>query len=243
MIVKMLKIDLHIHSIHSGHAYGTFYDIVKEAAKKKMKMIAITDHGPSMGGTSGHIHFNLGHRAPKVIGGVRILWGCEANIIDSNGNLDLREELQKKLDILLAGFHRDSAYTDLGKQKNTKAMIKAIKNPNIKVISHPTHQGIEIDFEKVCTEALNNNTLLELNLSYLRQNPHDIDKFKRMVEMVKENKKKLIVNTDSHFLHEIGDDTVLKDNWQKLSLSKDLIINYYPEELEEFLGLKNRSIS
>ncbi len=233
----MLEIDLHIHSIHSGHAYGTFYDIVKEAIKKNMKMIAITDHGPSMDGTSGYIHFNLGARAPKEIEGVRILWGCEANVIDADGNLDLEEKIQKKMDVLLISLHRDSAYKGGSKAANTKAIINALKNPNVKILTHPTHQGHECNFEEICQAATDNNVLLELNLSYLKQNPQDVDRFKKMIDIVKKNNKKIIVNSDAHFLHEIGDDSILKQYRDELGLTKELIINNYPEELNEFLEI------
>ena len=69
----MLKIDLHIHTIHSGHAYGTFYDVIKEAARKKMKMIAVTDHGPSILGSASMLHFGIGIMAPKKYKGVKVL--------------------------------------------------------------------------------------------------------------------------------------------------------------------------
>ncbi|MBD3313930.1 PHP domain-containing protein, partial [Candidatus Woesearchaeota archaeon] len=67
----MLKIDLHIHTVHSGHAYGTIYDIMKEAKAKGMEMIAITDHGPS-GGSVSHVHFRMAPRAPKEYEGVKV---------------------------------------------------------------------------------------------------------------------------------------------------------------------------
>lgn len=234
----MLKIDLHIHSIHSGHAYGTFYDILNEAARKKMKMIAITDHGPGLIGGTSIINFKMGGRAPKTYKGVRILWGCELNPINAQGDLDLDERHQKQLDLVLVNFHRHAGYEDLGKKKNTEVIKKILKNPLIKILSHPTHPQFEYDFEEVWNFAMDCGVMLELNLSYLVKKENDLDLFKRMVAAVKARGKKLIVNSDAHFLHEIGDDSVLKKKWKELGLSKELIINNYPEELMKFLRIK-----
>ncbi|MGV8171464.1 MAG: PHP domain-containing protein [Candidatus Woesearchaeota archaeon] len=228
----MLKIDLHIHSLHSGHAYGSFYDIVNEARRKKMKMIAITDHGPALLGSATFLHFGMGSRMPKY-NDLKILWGCEANILDSKGNIDLSLKLQQKLDILLVGLHA-CGNKDAGINGNTKAVINALKNPNIDVLTHPTHPMMPYDFDKVFQAALDNNVLLELNLSKLAT-AKDLSLFKKMIDMTRKAGKKIIVNSDAHFIHEIGDDSVLKKYWKELGLTNDIIINNYPDELMKFL--------
>jgi putative hydrolase len=230
----MLKIDLHIHSIHSGHAYGTFYDIVGEAKRKKMKFIAITDHGPAIPGSATWLHFNMGPRVPKYKD-LKVLWGCEANVMDAKGNIDLEPWLQKKLDILLVGLHDTSGYKDAGIVENTKAVINTLKNPNIDVLTHPTHPQFKYDFDKVFQAALDNNVLLELNLSKLARGT-DLPLFKKMIDMTRKAGKKIVVNSDSHFIHEIGDDAVLKKYWKELGLTEDIIINNYPDELMKFLN-------
>jgi len=101
----MLKIDLHIHTVHSGHAYGSIYEIMEEAARKKMDMIAITDHGPNLTGSAPASHFCMGSRAPKEYKGVKLLWGCEVNIINEKGDIDLTENTIKILDVILAQIH------------------------------------------------------------------------------------------------------------------------------------------
>ena len=47
-----ILIDLHNHTIASGHAYSTIQEIAKEASNKGMKYIGITDHGPSLQGAA-----------------------------------------------------------------------------------------------------------------------------------------------------------------------------------------------
>jgi putative hydrolase len=229
----MLKIDLHIHTIHSGHAYGSFYDVTREARRKKMNLIAITDHGPNMIGSASYVHFWMGQRMPQYKD-LKILWGCEANVLNSKGDIDLSLELQKKLDIILVGFHDNCGYKDLGLKGNTTAVINALKNPNIDVLTHPTNPQFAYDFDKVFQAALDNDVLLELNLSYLSQSK-DITLFKKMIDMTRKAGKKVIVNSDSHFIHTIGDDSILKKYWTELGLTNDIIMNNYPDELMKFL--------
>ena len=42
------EVDTHCHTIASGHAYSIIVENAQEAAKKGLKMIAITDHGPAL---------------------------------------------------------------------------------------------------------------------------------------------------------------------------------------------------
>jgi putative hydrolase len=236
----MLKIDLHIHSLHSGHGYGTIYEILNQAADREMSMIAVTDHGPAFSDSSGSIHFRMGRRAPKCHRGVRLLWGCEANVLDHHGNLDLNEQSQEDLDILLCNFHRISGYKDQGIAGNTKTMLNVLKNPRLKVLTHPLHPQFPYDYKTVIEAAVEADVLIELNMAYLGlYGKNRIDDFAWMVETVKSAGGGFIVNTDSHFLHEIGDDTPLRENFSVLGLSDDLIINNDPSRLLTFLNLED----
>jgi putative hydrolase len=238
----MLKIDLHIHTILSGHAFGTFYDIVKEAKKKEMTMIAITDHGPAIPNGSQKEVFTGTHKRMPKIEGIKVLFGCETNLITKEGNLDIQEKHLKDLDIVLFGFHSSAeAYKDLGKEENTKAIIKALNKNRIHIFVHPNaNHFYNYDTEKVMEVAIKNNILLEINISYIIKMASEkgIESFKQIVDITRKHKKKLIVNTDSHFLHEIGDDSILEKVKDKIGLTDDLIINNYPEELIKFIQSK-----
>jgi len=235
---SMLHADLHIHSIHSGHAYGTFYDIVREAARKNLQMIALTDHGPAMPGTSGQSHFHMGARAPREIEGVRILWGCEANVVDEQGNLDLPESIQERLDLVLVNFHAGCGYPDQGIDGNTRVMQRVLENPRIRILTHPTNPQHPYHFEPVIEAALANGVLPELNLSYLKKfGQTRLSEFKLIVDMVKAHGSRLVVNSDAHFLHEIGDDRILAQYRRALGLRDELILNCDVTELQKALGI------
>jgi len=233
----MLKVDLHIHSIHSGHAYGTIYDIINEAKRKKMKIIAITDHGPKIANGTQMNHFTTGHRKPET--SFTLLWGVEANPYKINGEIDIIPKYQNRLDIILIGLHTLPCIKEFSKEKNTKMMINAIHKNRIHILSHPNlDYWNKFDVEKVMLEAIKCNILLEINLSYLGGNKTNLESFKRIVDITRDRGRKLIVNSDAHFIHEIGDDTILRLHWKALGMTESIMMNNYPEELLAFLKSK-----
>lgn len=234
----MLKIDLHIHGLNSGHAYGTLYEIVAEAQRKEMTMIAVTDHGPSMAGTSGPIHFGMGCRCPKRFGSLRVLWGAEANLVGPHGEIDILPAHQERLDFLLVNIHQNCGYEDLGTEGNTASIAEAFRNPHVDAVSHVLNPQYVYDAKKVIRAALENDVLIELNTSYLAlYGERDFQLYRYMVDAVKSEGKKILVNTDSHFVHEIGDDAPIRGYRKRLGLEDEFLLNNYPEELMAILGL------
>ncbi len=235
----MLKTDLHIHSVHSGHAYGTFYDIINEAKRKGMRMIALTDHGSSMPGAASKVHFKSGFRKPETCS-LKVLWGCEANIIDREGTLDLDSDILRKLDIVIAGLHIGTSFRDEGREGNTTAIINCLKRYPIHILAHPYTKYYDYDISRVCRAACDNGALIELNLSSLARLDEgskrtSIEDVKTAVRTARDNGKRVIVCSDAHFLHEIGDDSLLEKYRDELGIDDDMIINNFPEELDEFM--------
>jgi len=237
----MLKIDLHLHTIASLHAFNTLCEYIEQAKKNKMKVIGISDHGPATESSlTDNIYFRTLDRIPKKVSGIRILRGAEANIIGPDGEIDLSEKALAKLDYVIANFHLRSGYEDKGKKKNTQAMIKAIESGKINIISHPHVIDTPIDHKKIYETACKNSALLEINLSYLaarRINKETLFGIKEIVDTAKRFKCKVIVNSDSHCIWELGDDSNLKKYKKELGLTDSMIINNYPKELFKLLKI------
>ena len=90
--------DLHTHSIASGHAYSTIQEMVMFAKIKNIKILAITEHGYSMpDACHENYYYNLAS-IPREIYGVHLLLGCEANILDYSGHIDLCDAAASQLD-------------------------------------------------------------------------------------------------------------------------------------------------
>jgi DNA polymerase (family 10) len=125
----------------------------------------------------------------------KILKGCEANILN-DGSIDIKDEALKKLDFVIAGIHSNFK---MPKEKMTERIIRAMKNPNVDIISHPTGRIIQrrdeyqIDFEKILRAAKETGTILEIN-SY----PERLDLNDQNIRRCKEMGVKMVINTDSH---------------------------------------------
>lgn len=64
-ILSSLQLDIHTHSIMSGHAYGTIREMAKAAQNKGLKLLGISEHGPGIPGTCAPIYFSNLAMAPR----------------------------------------------------------------------------------------------------------------------------------------------------------------------------------
>ena len=237
-----MKTDLHTHTIASGHAFGTIFENAKEAKKNGLKVLAITDHGPAIKNAPFPGYFNVGYRAPKEIDGVRILFGVEANIINNEGQLDLPDEILKKLDVVLAGLHF-GVFVDRGVEKNTEVLIKAMDNPYVKIISHPYSRVARVDMAKVVQAAIEKNILLEVNASYICSNelddPKTLEELKIMIKLLKAKNQKLLMNSDAHNPYEVGRFEEALEKLKDIGVTKADFLNTDPKAVLEFLNIKD----
>lgn len=154
--------DLHVHTVASGHAFSTVLENAQAAKEQGLELIAITDHGPAMVGGPHQYHFSNMRILPDYIAGIRILRGVEANIVDHEGNLDLKDRYLNFLDIVLAGFHADCLKPG-SQEENTRTLIKAIIGGRVDIIVHPGNPAFPIHAAQVAQAAVDNNVLLEIN--------------------------------------------------------------------------------
>ena len=238
----MIKIDLHIHTIVSGHAFNTIDESAKIAAEKKMEYIGFAEHGPAMPGAPVKLYFRASHLAPRELYGVQIRYGIEANIINSKGDLDLDEKTLKKLDYVIAGLHIDGGFEPQGKKKETEATIAALNNPLVKMISHPYWSLYDVDIEAVAEEACRLNKMLELNSSYFYKPIKNFDvvveRIKKMVSVYKKHGKKLLINSDAHSALRIGNDKEIRKYFNELGLTEADIMNNDVEAVKKFFNFE-----
>ena len=82
-------LDLHTHTTASGHAYNTLYEMARSASGKGVKLLGVTDHAPRIPGACHPFHFINFKVIPRELFGIRLMMGCELNILDHEGNIDL----------------------------------------------------------------------------------------------------------------------------------------------------------
>ena len=52
-----MLLDLHTHTLASGHAYNTLMEMARAASEKGLRYLGITEHAPSIPGSCDPIYF------------------------------------------------------------------------------------------------------------------------------------------------------------------------------------------
>lgn len=234
-----LEADLHTHTLASD-GYSTLQEMVEAAALKGLRAIAITDHGLKMPCGTKIEHFANMHLWPLRVAGVRLLRGVEANILDASGRIDLPEGLLEKLDVVLAGFHSGTGYASTSVEENTRAMIAAIKNPYVQIISHPGNPQFPIDTERVVLAAKAYGKALELNNSSFTQRPGSITSCHSLARLAKKHGVRLVINSDAHISYSVGECATALTLAEEVGVDPELVVNSSLERLLAFLGEQRR---
>lgn len=246
MFILRINTDLHTHTVASGHAYSTVDEMAKGAFRKGIKLIAITDHGPQMPGGPHLYHFGNLVVVPDKLYGVRIIKGVEANILDA-GKLDLEQEILSHLDFVAAGIHRLTGHSLKNKKEYTEAVIKAMENPYLDLITHPVQQEYPLFLEEVVKAAAQNDVILELNASSYSSKKNYRRGIKseslKLLQLAKKYQVNLAINSDAHFHSEIGEYSSLNFIFESEFFEKELIINRSPSHVIDYLDKRNKKIN
>ena len=235
--------DLHTHTIISGHAYSTLMENAKYASDIGLEILGVTDHGPNMPGAPDLWYFGNFKVLPRELYGVKMLYGCEANIIDYEGNLDIPVELQKGLDIMIVSMHEPLMEGGQSADLNTATILKAMDNPNVNILGHLGNPKFPIHMGEIIKKAKEKNILIELNNSSLVTSRKGSDKnCTKIVKLCKEFGQKIIVNSDAHFCFSIGNFSVAEQTLKDIDMPEELIINTNSEMLIDFLREKGKNI-
>ena len=159
-------LDLHTHTVASGHAYSSLQEMVRAAEEKGIQILGITEHGPSIPGTCPLLYFKNMGVIPREINGVKLMMGCEINILNTRGEIDMEEEMMHYLDIRIAGIH-SICWQGGSKTDNTDGMIAAMHNPYIQIICHPGDGSADMHFETVVLASKETHTLLKSETLYI----------------------------------------------------------------------------
>jgi DNA polymerase (family X) len=232
-----VKGDLQMHTKYSDGA-NTIEEMVKQSITLDHEYIALTDHVGSLkvaGGMNKKEWMKQGKEIKKIqkkYENIHILHGMETNI-KKNGEIDVKDSFMKKADVVLASIH--SAFR-MNKKDMTKRVVKAIENPYVNILSHPTgrkiqkKEPIKLDFEKIMDAAKENNVALEIN-SY----PERLDINDVQVKQAVEKNVKISIGTDAHRkdhlrYYQLGI-AVARRGWAE---KNDIINTYSVKKLKNF---------
>ena len=221
-------IDTHTHTLASGHAYSTMSEMIQAAKDKGLKYLGITEHAPKMPGTCHIFYFENLKVVPRQYGDLTLLLGAEANILDTDGTLDLYDELLDRLDIIIASLH-NPCYQKGTATDNTNAYLGAMKNPKVAIIGHPDDGRIPVDYEVLVREAKKHHVAIEVNNSSLSPNsfrPNARENVMTYLSLCKEEGVPIIYGSDAHVCYDVANFSFAKEVTDAVAFPKELPKNF-----------------
>ena len=195
-----LQGDLHMHTTASdGRADAETMALAARAAG--LRYIAITEHSKSLAMANGlDERRTLEHAAfvralNERLEGISVLAGIECDI-RADGTMDLDDSCLAQLDIVIASVH--SAF-NIDSEQMTARVLKAIDNPHVDVIGHPTgrlilkREGYKLSLERIAAAAAAAGVALEINSQVDRLDLDDAH-----ARMARDAGAKLVIDSDAH---------------------------------------------
>jgi DNA polymerase (family 10) len=203
---KNIKGDLHVHT-NASDGNADISELAYAAKDIGLKYICITDHSKSSAIANGLSSKQLAGQIKKIrqlnekIKGITIFAGTEVDIL-ADGSLDFDNKLLADLDFVIAAIHSGLASS---REKVTTRTLKAMDNPYVNCIAHPTgrligqREPMDIDIAAVIKYAAQTHTALEVNANPWRLDLKDIH-----CKMAVEAKVLLAIGTDAHNIAGLG---------------------------------------
>lgn len=233
-------LDLHTHTLVSGHAYCTLREMARAAADKGLALLGITEHAPALPGTCGKLYFHNLKVVPRELYGVRLLLGTEVNIMDYEGRLDLSNGLLRRQDIVIASMHTPCIAPGT-REENTGAFLGAIKNPCVNIIGHPDDSRYPVDYLALVQAAKEYGKVLELNAHSLDPSCNREGAWENDLCMLKHCMKyevPVVMSSDAHFDTYIGEFSRPEKLLEELDFPQELVLNRSVEALSGYVNIE-----
>jgi DNA polymerase (family X) len=201
-----IKGDFHTHT-NASDGNCDISELARAAKNMGYEYVCITDHSKSSAIANGLSpkrmaqHVQQIRKANEKLKGITILAGSEVDIL-ANGELDFDDKLLAELDFVIASIHSGMASP---REKVTTRTLKAMDNPYVSCIGHPTgrllgqREAMDIDMAAVIRHAAQTHTALEVNANPWRLDLKDVH-----CKMAIDAGVKLVIGTDAHGTDQLG---------------------------------------
>lgn len=195
-----LRGDLHMHTTETD-GKDDLETMVLAARDAGLEYIAITDHSQSLAMANGLDETRALAHAARIralaarIEGIHVLAGIECDIL-ADGRMDLADDCLAELDIVIGSVHSAMRQEE---DEMTARLIRAIENPWVDVIGHPTSRMLlkrepaRVDIVRVARAAAAHGVALEINSQIHRLDLSDVN-----ARLARAHGARLIVSTDAH---------------------------------------------
>ncbi|AJI94758.1 PHP domain protein [Yersinia ruckeri] len=236
----MYPVDLHMHTVASSHAYSTLHDYIAAAKQKNIQLFAITDHGPDMADAPHYWHFMNMKVWPRLVDGIGILRGIEANIKNLDGDIDCTGPMLDAVDLIIAGFH-EPVFPPQNKEAHTQAMIATMAQGNVHIISHPGNPKFSVDIPAIAAAAAKYQVALELNnSSFTHSRVGSEDNCHAIAKAVRDAGGWLALGSDSHIAYSLGNFDHCERIIADVAFPAERILNQSPRRILNFLEQRGR---
>lgn len=234
IVPQELVLDIHTHTLASGHAYGTIREMAQGAAERGLKLLGISEHGPGTPGTCEPIYYNCMPYAPRNKYGVEIMYGCELNVHD-DGTFRLAEKPLSRLDYAIVGIH-GVCYHDQGRRKNTENLIACMRHPKVCLVSHPDDDHTPLDYPMLVAAAKELGVALEVNNNSLIKGDRRlncVENYRQMLALCEQERVPIVVSSDAHDPDYVGRFDLACALLSEVGFDRDLIINLEVDRWKE----------
>ncbi len=195
-----LKGDLQVHSNWTD-GKNSILEMAEQAKKNGLEYIVISDHTKYLAMTGGLDERGLLKqkkeidRVNKKMKDFTVLQGAEINIL-KDGELDVADNALKSLDVASAAVH---SHFNMPKDEMTNRVLKAVRNPNVDIICHPTTRQIQrrdpihLDMDKMIETAKDSGTILDVD-----SHPDRLDLRDEHIKKTVQAGAKLGISSDAH---------------------------------------------
>ncbi|UTD29775.1 DNA polymerase/3'-5' exonuclease PolX [Bradyrhizobium sp. WD16] len=234
-----LRGDLHVHSNWSDGT-APIAEMAKAAKARGYSYIAVTDHSRHVTIAHGLDPARLSRQIDEIdrlnakLVGLTVLKGAEVDIL-ADGSLDLPDKVLARLDLVVAAVHYKF---DLSRKAQTERIIRALDNPYVSILAHPTgrligeREPFAIDLEALCAAAHDRGCVLELNAD-----PDRLDLTDIQVQVAKAAGVRIAISTDAHSVAGFGNIRFGIDQARRGWLTAADVVNTRPlAELRKLLA-------
>lgn len=235
--------DLHTHTLASSHAFNTVTEMARAAREMGYRALAITDHAPAMPDSPHIWHFYNLLKLPDVMEGIPVLKGAEANVLDTEGTLDLPVELRASMDWVIASIHGDCLPGALSVEQATHLWLKIAADPTVDMIGHSEQAEHVYDYERVARAFAEHHKVVELNGNSWAVRPQGAANMKALALACKKAGCPIAVNSDAHSIYHLQAGVGhLLSLLEEIEFPEELVINSSWQRLLRELELHNKPV-
>lgn len=217
--------DTHTHTISSGHAHSTVLENAAEAARMGHKFLVISDHAPGIPGAPTELYFrSMPNVLPEQALGVYLIFGCEVNVLDDSGALDLPPEVLNRLDLVIASMHTPT-FPPADVETHTRAWLNVAANPSVDIIGHAGDGRFAFDYEPVIRAFKQHGKVVEINTHSFRVRKGSYENCRAIVRLMKKYEVPAVVSTDAHFAPYVGKVEPSLEVLRDVDFPEELVLN------------------